>query len=136
MKKNVLRVCLLLSIFAVSLWLLPACQKDLPLQEPEEKEVVSATDPMPFPLDENKDLSTHPGDDFWQYCNGAWNEKTPTPATGAVGGMYSASPVMDERVDALVAEDPSLRRFFELKDNLYANSDVAEAYLTRIRGIS
>lgn len=133
MKKNVLRVCLLLSIFAVSLWLLPACQKDLPLQEPEEKEVVSATDPMPFPLDENKDLSTHPGDDFWQYCNGAWNEKTPTPATGAVGGMYSASPVMDERVDALVAEDPSLRRFFELKDNLYANSDVAEAYLTALK---
>lgn len=128
MKQNASKFFLLLSAFAVSLWLLPACQKEPPVEEPE-KEVVSATDPLPFPLDENKDLSTHPGDDFWQYCNGAWNEKTPAPATGAVGGLYSTSTAMNERVDALVAEDPSLRRFYQLKDNLYANADIATAYL-------
>ena len=128
MNKNVFRFCLLLSACAVSLWILPACQRELPIEEPE-KEAVSATDPLPFPFDENKDLSTQPGDDFWQYCNGTWDAKTPKPATGAVGGLYSTGTAMDERVDALVAEDPSLRRFFQLKDELYANADAATAYL-------
>ena len=124
MKKATLKYCLLISACAVSLWLLPACQK-----EPAVQETVTVTDPLPFPFDENKDLSTHPGDDFWQYCNGTWYENTPTPSTGAVGGLYVPGPAMDERVEALVAEDPSLRQFFQLKDKLYANADAAMAYL-------
>ena len=97
-----------------------ACQKDLP---------ESATDPMPFPMDEHKDLSTHPGDDFWQYCNGTWYANTPKPATGAVGGLYQQNALCDEISESLFAEDPSLHRYQQLMDELYANSAAARAYL-------
>lgn len=36
------------------------------------KEPVSTVDPLPFPMDGNKDLSVAPGDDFFRYCNGGW----------------------------------------------------------------
>ena len=89
----------------------------------------SAKDTLPFPIDVNKDTTTDPGDDFWQYCNGAWYAQTPTPATDAVGGMNQMQPVMDEMVAALIKEDPSLKRFYQLSDELYANSDAAMAFL-------
>ena len=110
--------CLLLAFLLVGA---AACQK--------ETVVPSATDPLPFLLDGNKDLSTQPGDDFWQYCNGAWDAKTPVPATDAVGGMYDMKGVMDQMVAATISEDPSLKRFFQLSDELYANSDAADAFL-------
>ncbi|MBP5720346.1 MAG: M13 family metallopeptidase [Bacteroidales bacterium] len=129
MRKNASKFLLLLSACAVCILLLPACQKEPPVEDPD-KETVSATDPLPFPFDENKDLSAQPGDDFWQYCNGRWNANTPTPATDAVGGLYDATPVIKEMEQNLVNQDPSLKHFYELKDNLYANAAAAEAYLT------
>ena len=114
------------SIAAAFLVLALACQKE-PAVSP------SAVDPLPFPPDAGKDLSVDPGDDFWQYCNGTWDKNTPTPATGAVGTMYGASPAMDQMVSEIVAEDPSLNRLFQLKDELYANSDEAMKYYTDLR---
>ena len=108
--------------FAASLLVIVfACQRE-PMVTP------SAVDPLPFPPEANKDLSVDPGDDFWQYCNGTWDKNTPTPATGAVGTLYEASPAMEQRVSQVIADDPSLRRFFQLSDELYANSDEATEY--------
>ena len=95
--------------------------------------IPSATDPLPFPLDQYKDLSTAPGDDFWQYCNGSWYAQTPTPATEATGGIYDAFPVMDDKVGTIIAEDPSLNTFFRLRDELYANSDAAVEYFNKLK---
>ena len=98
-----------------------SCQKEA---DPE-----SATDTMPFPIDENRDTATDPGDDFWQYCNGGWYARTAKPATGAVGGMYDQAISINAMVETIKNEDPSLKRFFQLSDELYANSDAATAYL-------
>ena len=97
-----------------------ACQKDWP---------VSPTDPMPFPMDEHKDLSVSPGDDFWQYCNGTWYANTPKPESGAVGGLYQQNALCAEIEKSLFTEDPSLHRYQQLMDELYANSQAARAYL-------
>ena len=99
---------------------LSACRRDLP---------ASATDPLPFPLDEYKDFSTSPGDDFWRYCNGAWYDSTPTPESRGVGGLYDQDPVGTEMKRSLFAEDPSLHRYKQLVDELYANSTEARAFL-------
>ena len=99
---------------------LSACRRDLP---------ESATDPLPFPLDEYKDFSTSPGDDFWWYCNGAWYDSTPTPESGAVGGLFEQDFVGVEMNKSLFAEDPSLHRYKQLADELYANSTEARAFL-------
>ena len=102
---------------------LAACQKVDP---------VSPVDPLPFPSDANKDRSVRPGDDFYQYCNGAWLAKTPVPATDAVGGMYDLFPINDERVDRVVEGDPSLKRFYQLKDEMYDHVEASEAYMAGI----
>ena len=113
------------AVFCCALFLAVSCQ-DCLTPEP------SVTDPLPFPIDVTKDLATNPGDDFWQYCNGAWYAQTPTPATGAVGGMYDQDPAIKKLVQAVVDEDPSLTRFYQLSDALYANSDAATAYLSEL----
>jgi len=74
-------------------------------------------DPLPFPLDEYKDLSTDPGDDFWRYCNGAWYDSTPVPESRGVGGLYDPDPVGAEMKKNLFAEDPSLHRYRQLVDS-------------------
>lgn len=89
----------------------------------------SAVDPLPFPMDANKDLSVDPGDDFFRYCNGAWQDKTPVPAKDAVGGLYSIAPVMDQMVQNTIDGDPSLTRFFQLMDEFYGHREAAETYL-------
>lgn len=90
----------------------------------------SAVDPLPFPMDANKDLSVDPGDDFFRYCNGAWQDKTPTPAKDAVGGLYSITPVMDQMVQNTIDSDPSLKRYYQLLDEIFGHREAAEAYLT------
>ena len=67
--------------------------------------------------------------DFWQYCNGGWYEQASTPSTGAIGGMYDQSITIDKMVQTVTNEDPSLKRFFQLSDELYAHSDDATDYL-------
>ena len=115
-----------LSVVASLLVLVLACQKD-PIVPP------SAVDPLPFPPDAGKDLSVNPGDDFWQYCNGTWDKGTPTPATGAVGTMYNAFPAMEQKVDEIIAGDPSLRHYFQLSDELYANAQEAIQYFSALK---
>ena len=100
-----------------------ACQKG----EPE-----SAVDTKPFPITENRDLSAQPGDDFWQYCNGAWDAKTPIPAAGAVGGLYDMGGVMSALEQSVIAEDPSLKHYFKLRDEKYAHPDEANAFMQSI----
>ena len=115
-----------LSIFAALLVIALACQK-------EPVVPTSAVDTLPFPPEAGKDVTVNPGDNFWQYCNGTWDKNTPTPATGAVGTLYSAFPAMDQRVEEIVAEDPSLKRYFQLMDQLYANADEAMKYYSALR---
>lgn len=115
-----------LSIAAAFFVIVLACQK-------EPVVPTSAVDTLPFPPEAGKDVTVDPGDDFWQYCNGTWDKNTPTPATGGVGTLYSAFPAMDQRVDELVAEDPSLHQFFQLSDQLYANADEAMKYYSALR---
>ena len=92
----------------------------------------SAVDPLPFPMDANKDLSVAPGDDFFRYCNGAWQDKTPVPEKDAVGGLYSITPVMDQMVQTTIENDPSLKRYYQLVDEIYGHKEAAEAYLKEL----
>ena len=101
-----------------------ACQKG----EPE-----SAVDTKPLPITENKDLSTQPGDDFWQYCNGAWDAKTPIPASQSVGGLYDMGDVMKALEQSVISEDPSLKQFFKLRDEKYDHQEEANAFLQSIK---
>ena len=89
----------------------------------------SATDPLPFPMDEKKDLSVDPGNDFFQYCNGTWLANQPEVKTGSKGGMYDADPVMKQRVEELRNTDPSIGRFFNLMENMYAQPEASQAYI-------
>lgn len=115
-----------LSIAAAFLVLVLACQKE-PAVSP------SAVDTLPFPPDVGKDLSVDPGDDFWEYCNGTWEKNTPAPATGGTGTIYGAFPAMDQMVSQVVTENPSLNRLFQLREELYANSDEAMKYYSALR---
>lgn len=91
---------------------------------------VSTTDPLPFPMDANKDRSIHPGDDFYQYCNGTWLMNTPIPEFGAIGGaLYGGDAVMKQRVEELKQEVPYLSRFFTMMDRMYDNPDASTAYI-------
>ena len=110
-----------------ALFLFPACNKGdgVPAQP-------SAEDSLPFPPESGKDISTDPGDDFWQYCNGGWYKNTGTLETGAVGTMYDAFPAMDRMVEQVVSENPSLNRYFQLKEELYANADEAMKYYSAL----
>ena len=121
MKKNLMTIA---AVFCCTLIVVVSCQK-----EPADS-APSAEDTLPFPLDGDKDSATDPGDDFWQYCNGAWYAQAPTPPVGgAVGGMYDQAISINEMVQTISNEDPSLKRYFKLSDELYAHSDEATAYL-------
>ena len=116
----------LAAVFCCFLFVAVACQKEPVIPEP------SATDTLPCPVDVNKDTSTNPGDDFWQYCNGSWYAQAAMPSSGATGGVYDVVPVMDEMVQTIIREDPSLKRFYQLSDELYDHSDAAMAYLSSL----
>lgn len=89
----------------------------------------STVDPLPFPMDNNKDLSVAPGDDFFQYCNGTWLAQTPTPETGTVGGLLSTEPIIKQMVKDITDTDPSLKRYYQLIDEKYGHQDASKAYL-------
>ena len=116
---NLLRLAAALCCM-VAVTLFTACNDD---------DTVSATDSLPFPMDENKDTSVDPGNDFFQYCNGAWLAKQGDVAKGAIGGLYSAQPVMDQRVEELRSSDPTIGRFFDMMENMYAQPEASQAYI-------
>ena len=93
-----------------------------------ETTLISNVDPLPFPTDENKDLSVSPGDDFFQYCNGTWLKNHPISAN-TIGGLYDAQNPMNERVEQLKASDPEIGAFFNLMDGMYSNPEASMAYI-------
>ena len=105
---------------AIVILAVASCQK----AEPE-----SAIDTKPLPITENRDLTTTPGDDFWQYCNGAWDAKTPIPASGGIGGLYDMGDVMKALEQNIIAEDPSLKHYFKLRDEKYAHPQESDAFM-------
>ena len=105
--KNIFRVTTLLAISSLSLF--TACSKD------EAEEIPSATDPYPYPADytANKDLSVHPGDSFYDYCNGSWLKNHPIP----------------EEVKKSV---PDISHFFTLTDHMHDYSKESRDYITAL----
>lgn len=95
----------------------------------DSDDAVSATDPLPFPMDANKDLSTTPGDDFFQYCNGGWLSKQGAVESGAIGGLYDASPYMEQRIQTLRNEDPTVKHFFNMVEDMYGKLEASQAYI-------
>ena len=91
----------------------------------------SPVDPLPLPpeIESNKDLSVKPGDSFYDYCNGTWLKSHPIPATGTIGTVYDADPVMEERVEQLKASVPDIGRFFELLDHMHEQPEKTRAYI-------
>ena len=97
----------------------------------------SATDPLKYTYDENKDTSVEPGNSFFDYCCGAWLKGHPTPVdpNENIGGMYDAMKVMKERERELKAEQPDIHNFYKLSDEIYANSEASRAYINEKRGV-
>ena len=103
--------------------------------EDEEDEVISATDPLNFPYDVNKNLNVSPGDSFYDYCNGNWLIHNPIPSDPAqsIGGLYDATAPMNEKVEKLKTDVPDLRNFFTLVDNMHDHSEASRAYINAQR---
>ena len=127
MKKN--SFCTLVTLLAISsLSLFTACSKD------EAEEIPSATDPYPYPADytANKDLSVHPGDSFYDYCNGTWLKNHPIPddPNKTLGGIYAAKEAMEERVEEVKKSVPDISHFFTLTDHMHDYSKESRDYIT------
>lgn len=127
MKKN--SFCTLVTLLAISsLSLFTACSKD------EVEEIPSATDPYPYPADytANKDLSVHPGDSFYDYCNGTWlmNHPIPDDPNKTLGGIYAAKEAMEERVEEVKKSVPDISHFFTLTDHMHYYSKESRDYIT------
>jgi predicted metalloendopeptidase len=127
MKKN--SFCTLVTLLAISsLSLFTACSKD------EVEEIPSATDPYPYPADytANKDLSVHPGDSFYDYCNGTWlmNHPIPDDPNKTLGGIYAAKEAMEERVEEVKKSVPDISHFFTLTDHMHDYSKESRDYIT------
>ncbi len=127
MKKN--SFCTLVTLLAISsLCLFTACSKD------EVAEIPSATDPYPYPADytANKDLSVHPGDSFYDYCNGTWlmNHPIPDDPNKSLGGIYAAKEAMEERVEEVKKSVPDISHFFTLTDHMHDYSKESRDYIT------
>lgn len=124
--KNIFRVTTLLAISSLSLF--TACSKD------EAEEIPSATDPYPYPADytANKDLSVHPGDSFYDYCNGTWLKNHPIPddPNKTLGGIYAAKEAMEERVEEVKKSVPDISHFFTLTDRMHDYSKESRDYIT------
>ena len=124
--KNIFRVTTLLAISSLSLF--TACSKD------EAEEIPSATDPYPYPADytANKDLSVHPGDSFYDYCNGTWlmNHPIPDDPNKTLGGIYAAKEAMEERVEEVKKSVPDISHFFTLTDHMHDYSKESRDYIT------
>ena len=124
--KNIFRVTTLLAIS--SLGLFTACSKD------EAEEIPSATDPYPYPADytANKDLSVHPGDSFYDYCNGTWLKNHPIPddPNKTLGGIYAAKEAMEERVEEVKKSVSDISHFFTLTDHMHDYSKESRDYIT------
>ena len=124
--KNIFRVTTLLAISSLSLF--TACSKD------DVAEIPSATDPYPYPADytANKDLSVHPGDSFYDYCNGTWLKNHPIPddPNKTLGGIYAAKEAMEERVEEVKKSVPDISHFFTLTDHMYDYSKESRDYIT------
>ena len=125
---NVFGVVTLLAISSLSLF--TACSKD------DVAEIPSATDPYPYPADytANKDLSVHPGDSFFDYCNGTWLKNHPISddPNKTLGGIYAAKEAMEERVEEVKKSVPDISHFFTLTDHMHDYSKESRDYITAL----
>ena len=95
-----------------------------------QKEPVSATDPLPFPMDANKDLSVSPGDDFFAYCNGGWLKANPVALERSFGGvLFDGETSIARREKELRESDPYVASFFRMLDQMHAHPEASEAFL-------
>ncbi len=97
----------------------------------------SATDPLKYTYDKDKDASVEPGNSFFDYCCGTWLKGHPTPAdpNENIGGMFDALKVMKERERELKAEQPDIHNFYKLSDEMYDNSEASRTYINEKRGV-
>ena len=95
----------------------------------------SQTDPLPLPseIEANKDHSVKPGDSFFDYCNGAWLQSHPIPATGNLGGLYEVSGVMEQRVNQLKALVPDIGHFYDLMEHMNDRAEQSRAYVDALK---
>lgn len=91
-------------------------------------------DDKPFNLDELKDKTTAPGDDFFRYCNGAWYDAAIVPdSTGNISFLWSAQ---EESVKAMFKEqstNPTLPFLKTLKADYARRSETLTEDLALIR---
>ncbi|MBQ0080589.1 MAG: M13 family metallopeptidase [Alistipes sp.] len=89
------------------------------------------TPPIPFPSNELVDESVKPGDDFYNYCNGAWIKKNPLPV-GQSSKMYwidSKYSVSEFQKVILASDDPVVKKL--LKD--IDNHDLSDAAIAKLQ---
>lgn len=84
-------------------------------------------------METNKDYSVHPGDSFYDYCNGSWLRNNPIPATEAAGGMYDQTEAMSKRVEQLISDVPDIGRFAELLNATSGQPEPSKTYLDALK---
>ena len=94
----------------------------------------SAVDELPFSIEEHKDLSVHPGDDFYRYCLGSWLNSATIPEGKKITGLgiVEASAAMKEIVNELYDTDPVLMRIDKDIAAMHSKPEVSLAYVQRI----
>ncbi len=63
----------------------------------------------------------HPGDSFFDYCNGTWLKNHPISddPNKTLGGIYAAKEAMEERVEEVKKSVPDISHFFTLTDHMH-----------------
>lgn len=98
-----------------------------------QKEPLSPADPLPFPMDANKDLTVAPGDDFFRYCNGGWLKTATLPeGKNITGGLHDASALNKQKKEALFQEDPVLKRIVADAEAALSKPEISRAYLDQL----
>ena len=97
------------------------------------KEPMPPADNRPFPMDANKDLTVAPGDDFFRYCNGSWlRNATIPPGKIIYGGMFVATNLAKDRMNALYEEDPLLSRVMADANAMFSGKEASRAYINQL----
>jgi len=94
----------------------------------------SAVDNLPFSIDEHKDRSVHPGDDFFKFCLGSWLNSATIPEGKKITGLglVEASNVMKELNNTLLDTDPVLKRIDKDMAEMHNKPEVSRAFVQRI----
>ena len=107
--------------------LLISCAKTDPIPE-------SAVDDRPFSIDEHKDRSIHPGDDFYKYCLGSWLKSATIPEGKKITGLgiMEASNAFKDIVNELYDTNPLLLRIDKDIHEMHNKPEVSRAFVQSI----